>query len=993
MKQINIIYLKNQKIRGILLLFLLFSVSSLGIAQSKYFIKGTITEVGNAQPVIGATVFIQNTSFGSITDINGNYSIEAMLEAGEYTIEVSSISYQKQKLSLTLGAQAEVTLDIEMSSDIMNLDELVVTGTSIATSRRQLGNSIATLQSKDLENSASTAVDQALSGKISGALVQQNSGDPAGGISIRLRGASTISGSSDPLYIIDGVLMNNNSNELIDVGGNAQNRLVDLNPNDIERIEVIKGAAAAAIYGSRASNGVVQIFTKRGQEGKPKISFTTNFRVNELRKKIDYNTAPLAWANPFDRNDLNTVAVQRYDLQDEIFETAVGTENFLSISGGSANTKYFFSGSYMRNGGIVKNTSFERFGARLNLDQRVNDWLSVNFGLNFTQSSSKDVPNGGINATYGAITGLLFSDNSINPSPDASGVYPTTSLLVARTNPAEAVARFQFGQVTNRVISNVGLVATPLKNLSISYKLGIDYYNQSATGFIPVGNTSPNTTGFATRGDANVFQYNSDLNISYEADISSKFTSTTILGGTWQYEQFERIGLTADRLSPTVQVATGGTIIGQIDARSQVSYWGAFIQETIGYNDRLFVTGALRLDGASVFGEDDRAQLYAKFSGSYVLSSEEFWKNSLGSVINSFKLRASWGQAGNLTAIGAFDRFSVYNPIAINGTSGVVPSTLQGNENLAPERQEEIEIGFDMGLINDRVGIEFTYYKQTVDDLLLRRELAPSTGFATRFENIGALENKGIEIMLRATPVKTPDFQWNLSMTYASNENTVTRVVGERITLPGSFATSFVIPGEPLGVFYRQFYARDADGSISLNANGLPFTGVNEDGTNSRVIGDPNPDWFGSLINEFSYKNFSLRIQFDAVQGFDVFNWNRRLLDNVIFGGGANVGEELLGNRPKGYGGAQAGIFEEFVEDGSFVKLRELAFNYTIYPKTPYISSIRFSLVGRNLLSFDNYSGWDPEVNTPGQSNGVRGFDFGAVPIPRTYQLGVSIGF
>src|SRR6056297_2525993 len=376
------------------------------------------------------------------------------------------------------------------------------------------------------------------------------------------------------------------------------------------------------------------------------------------------------------------------------------------------------------------------------------------------------------------------------------------------------------------------------------------------------------------------------------------------------------------------------------------------------------------------------------------MSEEDFWGDTFGDTFSTFKLRGSWGQAGNLTALTAFQRFTLLNPGAINGSPSLVPITQQGDLNIAPERQEEIEFGFDAGFFNNRLGVEATYYKQDVTDLLLPRELASSTGFGSRIENVGNLENKGLEILLKGSPIKSEDFSWDITATYSKNENTVTSVAGGgQFALAGSFSTNFVIEGEPLGVCYRQFYAREADGSISLDANGYPFTGVNEDGTTSKVIGDPNPEWFGSLINEFSYKDFSFRIQLDAVQGFDVFNWNRRLLDNVIFGGGSNVGQELLGNRPKGFGGAQAGIFEEFVEDGSFVKLRELALSYNFREPFKGVDNLKFSLVGRNLISWDDYSGWDPEINSAGQSNGVRGFDFAGVPIPRTYQIGVNVNF
>ena len=484
------------------------------------------------------------------------------------------------------------------------------------------------------------------------------------------------------------------------------------------------------------------------------------------------------------------------------------------------------------------------------------------------------------------------------------------------------------------------------------------------------------------------------MNLSYQFDINDAISSTTTLGGSWQYEEFDRIGINADGLPPIVETATSGSIVEQGESRSQISYWGSFVQQSFGYKDKLYINGALRVDGASTFGKDERNQLYAKASLSYILSEEDFWGSTFGDTFSTFKVRGSWGQAGNLTALSAFQRYTLLNPIAINGSPGLIPNTQQGDLDIAPERQEEFEFGFDAGFFSNRLGVELTYYKQKVTDLLLPRELSPSTGFASRIENVGNLENTGLELLLKGSPINTNDFSWDITATYSKNDNVVTSVAGGgQFALDGSFSTNYVIEGEPLGVFYRQFYARDADGSISLDAGGYPFTGTTEDGLSSKVIGDPNPEWFGSLINELAYKDFTLRVQFDAVQGFDVFNWNRRLLDNVIFGGGANVGQELLGTRPKGYGGAQAGIFEEFVEDGSFVKLRELALSYNFKSPFKSIDNLRVSLIGRNLVSWDDYSGWDPEINAAGQSNGVRGFDFAGVPIPRTYQLGLNVNF
>ncbi len=955
-----------------------------------------MTDAANGTPIPGASVFIENTSFGSVTDFDGNYSFTTNIAAGSYTLSASYLGYSSSKTAIELASSTTINTDFSLNEDLLSLDEVIVTGTNAGVNKRTLGNAISTVKAKDLVNNGAIAVDQAISGKISGALVQQNSGDPAGGISIRLRGPSTVLGNSDPLYIVDGIIISNssNSNDLVDLGGNSQNRLVDLNPNDIERIEIIKGAAAAAIYGSRASNGVVQIFTKKGKSGEPKFTFTTNVRINELRKEIDYNTVPLAWVDPFDRGNLETVPVERFNYQNEFFESGYGVENFLSVNGGNDKTSYYISGSFLDNEGIIKNTDFQRIGFKTNITQKVFDWLDITAGLNYTRSVSNDIPNGGISNPYGAITGYIFSDNSVNPFPDESGVFPVTSLLVPRTNPLEAVERFDFGQKVNRVITSIGLNSKITDKLSANYLLGLDFYNQSATAFIPINNTSPNGDGFARRADINNFQYNSDLNITYKTPITESINSTTTVGGSWQYEEFDRVAIEADGLAPVVEVATNGSILAQGETRSQISYWGTFLQQSFSFNDKLYVNGAVRVDGASTFGKDERNQVYAKASLSYILSEEEFWQNTFGDAFNTLKLRGSWGQAGNLTALSAFQRFTTLSPSSLNGAPSLLPGTQQGDLNIAPERQEEIEFGFDAGFLNNRIGIEFTYYKQDVSDLLLPRELSPSTGFASRIENVGNLENEGIELLVKAIPIKSNDFTWDLTATFSKNENTVTSVAGGgQFALAGSFSTNFVIEGEPLGVFYRQFYARDADGSISLDDNGYPFRGTTEDGESSKVIGDPNPDWFGSLINEFSYKNFTFRVQLDAVQGFDVFNWNRRLLDNVIFGGGSNVGEELLGNRPKGFGGAQAGIFEEFVEDGSFVKLRELAISYGFQPPIKGVDNVEISLVGRNLISWDDYSGWDPEINTAGQSNGVRGFDFAGVPIPRTYQLGINVSF
>ncbi|MBC7759169.1 MAG: SusC/RagA family TonB-linked outer membrane protein [Phormidesmis sp. FL-bin-119] len=969
----------------------------------RYTIKGVITDARNKEPLIGAAVRLTGTNQGTSTDVNGSYTLNVELSQGSYPMSISYAGYKTVTRTIVLS-QGPATLNVEMSEDALNLDEVVVTGTTVATSKRQLGNAISTVSAKELEGGAATSIDQALAGKVAGAQISQNSGNPAGGISVRLRGNSTISGSSDPLYIIDGVIINNSSAELVDLGGYTQNRLVDINPADIDRIEIIKGAAGAAIYGSRASNGVVQIFTKKGKSGKPVINVSSQFRTNSLRKKVEFNEYPFRFTNTI-ATDLSQVPVTRYDLQDEIFGTASGSETNVAVSGGSDNSQYYVSAGYLGNDGIIKNTDFKRVATRLRFDQRFNDVFKLSTGVSFTRSTSSEIPNGGINSAWGALTGFIFGNNYVNPFPDPiTGVYPALSPpAVLRTNPLEAINRFNFDQQTSRFIGDVTLSAEPTKNLSINYTLGFDNATQLATAFIPIGNTTPtNTTGYARKADRISLLMNNDINMAYRAKVGSWLESTTSLGGTLQTERINSNSITGTQLSPVSQAASSGAAIVTGDANSTLNILGFYIQQTFGISNKLFLTGALRRDGSSSFGEANRWQNYPKVSASYVISEEGFWKNSLGSVIPSLKIRASYGQSGNLTAIGAYDRFTNYANVSLPGLPGLSAPTQFGNADVKPERQTEKEIGLDASFLNDRLGFEISIYDKGVQDLLLPVTLRPSSGYLTQFQNIGNMTNKGIELMLRAVPVQSAKFKWNSTLIFSKVKNRVTDVPGGVVTFPGGFGQVAAVNGYALGAFYATSFARDASGNKLLNAAGFPqpeqrsrnAAGQPTGGNKPKVIGDPNPDWTGAFTNEFTIgKSFSLRMQWDASYGNDVFNFTRRVGNRDIYGGLKGYEEELRGVVPKGSSAAVFGIMENWIEDGSYVKFRELSATYDIRLKALNNKPLRVTVSGRNLLSIDKYKGWDPETNAAGQSTAVRGFDFVEVPIPRTIAVGLNYTF
>jgi len=998
-KNTKIYNIKKNYLASALFLFLMFGINALG--QSTYTFKGNVTD-NFGTPIPGVTVQIKSINTGYTTDFDGNYSFQKKLKKNKYIIVFKHIGLSTKEVTIILGDKRQIKTNVTLSEDVLSLDEIVITGTGALTAKKQIGNVISSVNGLEISESGSVDITGALSGKLAGIQVSQNSGDPAAGISVRLRSASTVNGSSDPLYIIDGVIVNNNSTNVLNVNSVVQNRLSDISPQDIEKIEIIKGAAAAAIYGSRASNGVVQIFTKRGQSGKPRITMSISSNFNSLRKKRAYNDAPLDWVNAGDASNLATVPVTRYDYQDIVFKNSTGTDNYISIAGGKDNSNYFVSFSNLENNGIMRGTDYSRNGARIRLNQKINDWASFSIGSYFSSSHSNDKPNGGYG--FGVLQTILFSNNKINPEIDSDGNYPNMTFY---PNILEYIETFDFQQTNKRTISDLQVNLKPIDALTVNYTIGYDNSESLGTTYVPIG-TNTRALGSASTTTISTTQFNSDLNANYKANLSSNVKSTTTAGFSWQTDNTVLRSISGNGLALGIKTTDGAASISTNENRSERSFWGGFLQQTFGFKNKFFLTGAIRLDGSSVFGKDERNQFYPKTSMSYLISKEDFWENNLGKIFNSFKLRAAWGQAGNLTAIGPFDRLSNYAAISIDGNSGLIAPTRLGNADLKPERQTELEFGLDMALFDNKVGIELTYYSQNIENLLLARTLAPTTGFSSRVENIGTMSNKGFELLISATPFQTSDFRWKVTATYSSNKNEVNDIPGEQFGI-GNFNFSIAKNGQPLGVFYQSFYARNDDGSLLLtpgglpqkekghyDANGNPISDRNNSGQPTgtslkKIIGDPNPDYIASLTNELTYKNFSFRMQFDAVQGVDLLSWDTRMF--YRFGGGPTDAQELRGEIPKGTGRAKFGIAEAYIEDGSYIKLREISTSYLL--KNPFkgVDKIKFTLTGRNLFSIDNFSSWDPEVNMDAQSNGSRGGVMGLIPIPKVIKFGVTASF
>jgi TonB-linked SusC/RagA family outer membrane protein len=1023
----------------------LFAVAT--IAQVT--INGKVTgKNGEGIPTVSVT--LRNTTLGTATDANGNYTLTASLKPGNYVIKFSGVGFKSLEKALIVGNEKNYTVDAQLSDDALGLDEVIVTGTSIGTTRRQLGSYISTVSGEELTKGATGNVLQALQGKTAGAQITQNSGDPAGGVSVRLRGISSINSSSEPLYIVDGIIVNNSTSRVTNtqggydgpnfVGTIGQNRLADINPQDIERIEVLNGAAAAAIYGSRANAGVVQIFTKKGKTGTPVVSFSTNFLVSKLRKKIGVNKSPVKFGGPTDgpgafTQDIitrvgtppalltNTTPVTRYDYQDYIFRTAIGTDNNVSVSGGTEKTKYYLSGSYYFNEGIIKNTDFQRYSFRSNIDQTITDNLSLSLGLNYINSTSNEKPDG--NSFFSPMNSINIIGNFHDIwTRDALGNIKAVGER-QRVNPVSIIEDFKQKEETNRILANGILRWKPIQNLTLDYTLGIDNYSQRGTTFMPPyaypvnpgfwgGGISmdPTQNGYASAANFNYFDINNDINATYQANITPNIASTTQLGASLEYEKTNYLLLQGRGLAPLIEtvVNAASTKLDGADNRGELSISGAYLQQNFKYKDQLFITGAIRRDASSVFGKDQRNQTYLKGSGSYVISSAGFWNNSgLSKWWNLFKIRMAYGESGNLTGIGPYDRFNAYSSIGfLNRTSFFSNPTL-ANTNVKPERQNETEFGSDLAFFNNRIGVQFNYYIKKVSDLLINRNIAPTNGFSSLLDNFGSLENKGFEIVLNVAPVRNENFEWNITGIFNHNRNKALRI-GQALTLLSTNAGAPValLEGFPIGVFYGTFFAMD-NGQILKNTSGIPLqeAGVQDDafsytpqrdslglpsgGVVRKVIGDPNPDYTASLVNELTYKGFNLRIQLDAVQGADVWNADWRTRQGV--GNGLVAEQEDNGKIPRGYIAGVYNIEQWRVDDGSFIKLREVSLGYNFGKIKNVFSNLTVTASGRNLISWDNYKGYDPEVNGPGQSTILRGIDFGSVPIPATFNIGIQAKF
>ena len=1012
-------------------------------AYAQKTVSGVVTSSEDKQPLVGVSVVVKGTANGTITDIDGKYSLSVPEKS---TLVFSFVGFTS--LEQVFDGSSTLNVELKVGADVLN--EVVVTGYGTQLKRTLTGN-IAKIKSKDIQDVPVSSVDQALQGKAAGVQINGGTGKVGQASQIRIRGQSSVSASNEPLFVVDGVPITNNN---LSIEGGATNPLTDININDIESLEILKDASAAAIYGARGANGVILITTKRGKSGKTTVSFGAQYGNSKPTRKVEFlNTQQyidyyLKAAANSDRIDgypasdpdsyttymesflkdysLDTYKTgKQYDTKwgDLAFQDAPQGQYDLGIQGGSEKTTFYLSGQLFDQKGILVGNGFNRLSGRVNIDHRATDWLKVGFSSNITRSLNN------------RLSGDRQFDNPMQMvalTPLSPATNPDTGLPLGST-PDDEDLPYYYNPLVN--LGNAAYTMTVHRNLSQAYgqifllpgldfrsEFALDLLNQQEEQYYnsrTARNTgAPNGYGFSRF--VRVENYNWDNYLSYNKDLG-KIALNAVVGMGYQQSQTKRL-FTEGQDFPSDSYKFIASAARKTDGSSSqtdfrfVSYFG---RTNFNIFDRYLVGLSARIDGSSRFGTNSRYGFFPAASIGWVATNESFLKNV--KVLSFLKVRASYGRTGNAEVVSGrrdidnFPQLGLFTgDAAYAALAGQRPSQL-ANPDLSWETTKQLDAGIDFGLFKDRITGEIDYYSKNTTGLLLNVNVPGTSGFATQFRNVGKLENKGIELVLN-TDNLVGDFKWKTSFNYAANKNKINDLQGQIIE-GGLSNMSRAVEGQPLGVFFTAEYA----GVDPANGDALWYKNTkNTDGTFDRtttnsysqaqrvVVGSPLPKWFGNLTNSFSYKGVELRVSFNGTFGNKI-NWygvgrfssangryeDNQTVDQLNSWTANNKNTDIPEARLFYNNGAQPS--SRFIVDGQFIRLRELTLSYTL-PKAVIqkakMSNCRIYVTALNLATFTKYVGWDPEVNADDVvTNIAQGYDFYTAPQPKTVLVGLNVSF
>lgn len=959
-------------------------------------VTGKVNDGTLNQPIQGATVAEKGTRNATQTDAQGNFSIT--VSSSKAKLIVSFVGFVSQ----TVDAVNNVV--VTLASDDIKMTEVVITGLATSVKRSNLANAVASVSAKDLVGTAvQSTVDGALYGKFTGANISANSGAPGGGISVKLRGITSLVANSQPLFIVDGVYYDNSSiaaglNTVSRAAGqgsnsnqdNPSNRIADLDPQDIDRIEILKGASAAAIYGSRAAAGVVIITTKKGKTGKPKIELEHSIGVQMQLRKLgqrQWDDAKVQAA--FGASGLSYYTTNNrktYDYEKELYgNKGLMNNTRLSVSGGTGQTSYYAGFTRKDDEGIVLGTGYQKTSFRLNLTQKINQALELAVNANYIESQAERgyFNNDNTSTTLGI--SFVSTPSWANLYPDANGNHPNNPF--APSNFIQTRDLITNKEKVNRILMGGTATWKVLKNsrhdLKVIVRGGIDYYTLNTIALFPQelqfqkgGN---GTNGASIYGTTITRNSNYNMFAVHDFQVGSKMTFRTQAGFTEENINLNNVLNTATQLIGT-QTNVNQAGAQQVDqARTLQKDRGFFIQEEFNYNDIFIATLGLRGDKSSRNGDANKLYYYPKASAAVNISEMPFWQSN---KISQLKVRAAYGQSGNFAPFGAI--YTPLVPAIFNGTTGSLIGQVRGNEALNPEKQSELELGFDAAVLNGRIGMEFSYYSKNVENLLLPVGVPTSSGFSQRWLNVGTIQNKGVEIALNATPIQNKNLKWTSQVNFWKNTAKVTK-----LNVPAFNTGAF---GATLGT-YRIQEGRSPTQIVGIAGPGDkvdPVSGLGE-------FGNAEPDFQMSFTENIRYKNWEFSVLMHWKQGGENINLSTLLSD--IFGTSPDFDEVSLdpaGTQKNGdYRLASLGTTARaWVENAGYFRVREIGLTYKL-PRGWFrnIADVKVGISGRNLINIFKYNSYDPEVSNFGSNAISSNVEVTPFPSSKSVNFQITVGF
>ena len=1004
-------------------------------AQARGTVTGVVTDQATRAPVQGAQVVIAGTTIGTLTDQQGRFTLSGV-PVGTRTVQVSRAGYRTASRQAVVGSEP-VELTFTLQQDLVGLDELVVIGYGEAR-RREVAGAVSTLRTDAVTATIPTAtIDNVLQGRVAGVQVTQNSGTPGAAITVRVRGSSSISAGNQPLYVVDGVpvIQGNYSQINATFGGQGIDALGDLNPADIESIQVLKDASAAAIYGSRASNGVVLITTKRGRAGRAEINVNTYYgtqsawrtpqMLNAAQFREVYNET-LGEAFDLTVDDLFAVGDSTADVDwlDEVLSDAPIRNLDVQVRGGTERTRYFVSGTAFDQGGIVADLGYQRLSGRINLDYEPTDRLTLSSNVQLTRAEYDRGRND--NTIYGAFANAIAAP-PVEPVFNEDGSY---NLDTWYANPVALMRENEAEERSLRVLGNTAATLTLLEGFSLRGSAGVDQYTlRSRLYDSPVVGLQQGVGGGTAASSAST-KLNAELTLNFDRDLSAANRISGVVGTGYETNNDDFTSASGSgfpgeqfRYLTSAAVVSGGS--NSVTEWSLVSFFGRL---TYNLSDQLITTFNIRTDGSSRFGENNRYGTFPSVSTLWQVGDMPFMQNQ--SLFSNLALRASYGRTGNQQGIGNFASLGLFGAVAYNDRPGLAPTQL-ANPDLKWETTDQLNVGTDFALLDERLSLSLDYYVKKTNDLLVTRPIPSTSGFTVITSNIGAMENRGFELAARGILARNSGrgFNWSVDFNASRNKNKVTELLNDE-PINAGFASRVEV-GQPLGVFYgwvtdgifqseaevrahatqpgaasgdirfKDINGRDANGELTGQPDGV----INAD--DRTIIGNPWPEWEGGVTNALSWRGIDLSAFVQFSLGNDVYNAMRVYTDAFGSGGDNNSIRALDRWRPDNPNTQQPRAVwgdpnqntrdsDRFVEDGSYVRLKNLVIGYTLpesLNRRLGYRRLRLYVQGQNLWTATDYSGFDPEVNYAGNTGVTRGTDFYTLPQTRTITVGANIGF